>query len=248
MNDYYDDERARRAENQQKIFSNRVKVIVFLLAVATASLTIWEKCASLSHQSASGTDSVKRTRDSAVTGPGSAYRSPPTTSSHKRHPKSNSSPAGQGGAETGSASSNPEKDNGSSAAAAVPQMAYPVQVVEAEDIEFKLLSAKGNSHAQTITITVVLTNHAANRFIWSAVQSVSDPGGNEYVLKSFTNGASAYDIHIPLDTEAPRKCTFTFGGVLPAVKMIRLFKFLYRHKSLDDPNVVEFRDMPIFWN
>ena len=122
-----------------------------------------------------------------------------------------------------------------------------MQTTEVEDIELKLLSAEGSSRAQTIRMTVVLTNHAANRFIWSAVESIIDPDGNEYLLKSFTNGASAYDNHIPLDTEVPRKCTYTFGGVLPSVKTIRLFKFRYRHKSLDDPNAVEFRDIPIDW-
>jgi hypothetical protein len=193
MNDYYD-QRARLAENQQKIFNNRVKVILFLLAVGAGSLTIWEKCASLTHQSVYRIDSAKHARDSSIAGPGGTIRYP-TTSSRKHHPKNNTSAIGQGDAQTGSMVSATEKDNFSTEVTPS-QMAYPVQVVEAEDIELKLMSAKGNSHAQTITMTVVLTNHAANRSIWSEVKLISDPGGNEYVMKSFANGASTYDAHI----------------------------------------------------
>lgn len=64
---------------------------------------------------------------------------------------------------------------------------------------------------------------------------------------SFTNGASSYDDHVALNTGVPIKCTYTFGGVLPDVKMIKLFKFEYRHRSLDDPIGVEFRDVPVEW-
>ena len=228
---------------------------------------MWEKCASLTRQSMVAADSVRRREDSVAV----AHRVATISNLHKHHPKTSTKPAEDGG-NTGNADRTPadggntgngnrtpadgetSSGNGKSLPlkndappAVVPRVRRPVQTTEVEDIEFKLLRAEGSSRVQTIRMTVVLTNHAANRFIWSAVESIIDPDGNEYLLKSFTNGASAYDTHIPLDTEVPRKCTFTFGGVLPSVKTIRLFKFRYRHKSLDDPNWVEFRDIPIDW-
>ena len=123
----------------------------------------------------------------------------------------------------------------------------PLETAFADDIEFKLVSAIGSVRAQTIKMTIVLTTTAANWHIWSAVRSIIDTEGNEYKLISFTNGASSYDDHVALNTDVPIKCTYTFGGVLPGVRTIRLFKFEYRHKSLDDPTGVEFRDIQVIW-
>jgi hypothetical protein len=253
MNDFYDD-RARLAENKQKIFNNRVKVIIFLITVGTGVATIWDKCSSFSHPKIFAADSTRRRAEDSATG---AHRVASITPSRRRHAKGDTKAAGNGvktqddsktaggGAPYGG--NKPQEVTNDAPPAAAPRVVRPLQVTEVEDIQFKLLSAEGSSRAQTIRMTVVLTNHAANRFIWSAVESISDADGNEYLVKSFTNGASAYDTHIPLDTEVPRKCTYTFGGILPSVKTIRLFKFRYRHKSLDDPNSVEFRDIPIDW-
>ena len=250
----YSDDRARLARNSRDIFDNRVKGILFLIAVGVGLVTMWDKCSSSTHQVVTAADSTKRrAEDSAAV----AHRVATVTNQHRRHSKVEPKTAGSGvktqnddrtaasGTPAGSDKSQPVKNDGPPVT--TPRVARPLQTTEVEDIEFKLLSAEGSSRAQTIRMTVVLTNHAANRFIWSAVQSITDADGNEYLLKSFTNGALSYDDHIPLDTEVPRKCTYTFGGVLPSVKMIRLFKFRYRHKSLDDPDAVEFRDIPVDW-
>lgn len=243
MPKYSDKERADNAKYQTDIFNNRVKVVLFLLTVGTGALTIYEKCVNIRHTVK--TETTKPATDS-VGQPGAVHHATTTASLHRRHSKAESKPA-----TADSESAGPEVGRINAAKPpvekAAPKPPVPLQTAEAEDIEFRLVSAEGSARAQTIRMTLVLTNHAANRFIWSAVESISDADGNEYPLKSFTNGASSYDIHIPLDTEAPRKCTFTFGGVLPSVKMIRMFKFRYRHKSLDDPNAVEFRDLPIHW-
>lgn len=228
------DDRARRAESETKIFNNRVKVILFLLAVGIGVLTIVDKFSSLSHNPAAETGKQR------IVDSGSTHPAVGALSAKRHHPRSEMNSA------TGADRSEHEQD-GKSGMPPVARTATPLQTTELEDIEFKLLSAEGNSRAQTIKMTVLLTNHAANRYIWSAVESISDADGNEYMLRSFTNGASAYDNHIPLDTEVPRKCTYTFAGVLPGVKLIKLFKFRYRHKSLDDPDEVPFRDIPINW-
>jgi hypothetical protein len=261
MKDYSDDE-ARLAKNEETVFSNRTKVILFLIAVGVGVSTIWEKCSSLAHSSVVAADSTRRRpTDSLAVSPGVAQHGPNQATIHRHRSKTAVKPITDSASVSSSnknASSNsatpPNRDGQTGGRASqlmekpISRIVLPLQTINAEEIEMKLVSAEGNRYTQTIKMTLVLTNHAANRFIWSAVESISDADGNEYVVKSFTNGASPYDNHIPLDTEAPRKCTYTFGGILPSVKMIRLFKFRYRHKSLDDPNTVEFRNIPISWN
>lgn len=122
----------------------------------------------------------------------------------------------------------------------------PMNVITSDKIEFKLLKAEGNSKTQTVTFTFVLTTSAANWYINSRVQSIIDIDGNEYKLKSFTNGASNWDKSIDLVTDVPKKCTYTFEGILPAVKMIKLFKYDYTH-AYGEPFAVEFRDIPLEW-
>lgn len=120
-----------------------------------------------------------------------------------------------------------------------------INVINADNIEFKLLKAEGNAQSQTITCTLVLTTHAPNWYINSSVKSIIDINGNEYKLKSHTIGAKSYGA-VALNTGVPIKCTYTFRGVLPSVKIIKLFKFEYTH-SAGEPFYVEFRDITIDW-
>lgn len=121
-----------------------------------------------------------------------------------------------------------------------------MNVITSDKIEFKLLKAEGNAKSQTVTFTFVLTTSAANWYINSGVRSIIDIDGNEYKLKSFTNGASNWDKSIDLHTDVPIKCTYTFEGILPYVKIIKLFKYNYSH-SAGEPYAVEFRDIPLEW-
>ena len=232
--------RVERAEGSNKIFQNQVKYIVFFFVVATGSLTIWEKC-----RPAHKAELARQQPIDSVARPAGSPHPVTTGLNHRRHPvKKDSSPAGGSGQAdlpTGKPS------DPSVTTKPPPRVASPLQVTSAEDIQFKLVSAEGFTRAQTIRMTVVLINSAANRHVWSDVHSIVDPDGNVYELKSFTCGGSTVDERIVLDTDVPMRCTYTFGGVLPSVRMIKLFKFEYRHKSLDDPNAVEFRDIPIDW-
>ncbi|GGB26327.1 hypothetical protein [Puia dinghuensis] len=161
-----DDDRARRSNNSTTIFNNQVKVILFLLTVGTGVMTIWEKCASLRHTVTIGT--AKGGAEDSASQPGSSHRLTTSTLAHRHRPKTDAKPltdeVDPAGRET-SAGKGAE-----SVVKTAPRVASPLQTTEAEDIEFKLLSAEGSSRAQTIRMTVVLTNHAANRFIWSDVQ------------------------------------------------------------------------------
>ena len=93
---------------------------------------------------------------------------------------------------------------------------------------------------------LILTTSSANTEITDLVNSIIDGDGNEYKLKSFTNGASNWNQIIELTTGVPIKCTYTFGNILPEVKFIKLFKYIYYHNNAHDFDV-EFRDIPIEW-
>lgn len=121
-----------------------------------------------------------------------------------------------------------------------------INEITTDNILFKLTKVEGDSKAQTVKCTIVLTTSAANWYINSDVRSIIDIDGNEYRLKSFTNGASDYLTAIQLNTDVPIKCTYTFEGILPAVKMIKLFKFGYSH-SAGEPYFVDFKDISIDW-
>jgi len=121
----------------------------------------------------------------------------------------------------------------------------PIKEITSDNINFKLIKVDGDSKAQTITMTVTLKTSAANWYIMSSVNSIIDIDGNEYKLKSFMVGASDFR-SIKLNTDVPIKCTYTFGGILPAVKIIKLFKFEYTH-SAGEPYSVEFRDLTVDW-
>jgi len=120
-----------------------------------------------------------------------------------------------------------------------------ISEINSDKIDFKLLKVDGDSKNQTITATLTLKTSAANWYIMSHVRSIIDIDGNEYKLKSQTIGADTFR-KIELNTEVPIKCTFTFGGILPDVKIIRLFKFDYTH-GLGEKYFVEFRDLTVDW-
>jgi hypothetical protein len=121
----------------------------------------------------------------------------------------------------------------------------PIKEVNSDNIDFKLLKVEGNSKSQTITATLTLKTSAANWYIMSSVKSIIDIDGNEYKLKSHTIGAGS-SRQIEFNTDVPIKCTYTFEGILPSVKMIKLFNFDYTHKS-GEKYFVEFRDLSVDW-
>lgn len=120
-----------------------------------------------------------------------------------------------------------------------------ISEINSDNIDFKLLKMEGDSKNQTITATLTLKTSAANWYIMSRVTSIIDVDGNEYKLKSHKIGAENLS-KIELNTGVPIKCTYTFAGILPEVKIIKLFKFDYTHR-LGEKNSVEFRDLSVDW-
>jgi hypothetical protein len=251
MNDA-DDSRARRADNNLKVFNYRWRYVLLFLTVTTGVATLWEKCGLSAERS---TTRIAVTPTDSLSQPANnIHKKENTLVAHKHHSSFGAAkPAGQNGQtrQEGENSSTEDKvtPSGESPVPTIPKpapLAAPLERAEADDIEFRLMRAEGSIRAQTIKMTVVLITTAADWSIRETIQSIIDDQGNEYPLKSFTNGASVYDNKIILNTGVPIRCTFTFGGVLPAVGMIKLFKFPYWGKGIQEI-YVEFRDIPVQW-
>jgi hypothetical protein len=239
MNDDYN-RRVYKADGDRKIFDNRVKYIIFFLTIATGMLTLWEKCGPLSsHQEQARHPAVSP--DSLSHAPVIVHRKDPPSQRHHTV----ATPAKPGGVKTENKVPRQE-DSGSTNSSKPVTLAAPLERAVADNTEFRLMRAEGNIHAQTIKMTLVLITSSANWHIMQDVRSIIDNEGNEYLLKSYTNGAVGFDPQIVLNTGVPIRCTYTFGGVLPTVGMIKLFKFQYWGKPVQ-AQFVEFRDIPIQW-
>jgi hypothetical protein len=235
------DKQVFKADGIKKIHDNRVKYILLFIAVLgsiVGFLGLLGKYATESRrpQTLSQGDSISKPAQSIGL---------VTTSSKRHHPRTVSSkPPGETGSQPMSEKIDKKPDITSPVSP--PKHIEPMQVANSDNIEFKLMKAVGSSKAQSVTITMILTTSAANWYIMSYVKSIIDPDGNEYKVKSFTIGASNYFPRVVLTTGVPMKCTYTFGGVLPDVKVIKLFTYSYMHSG-GEPFSVEFRDIPIDW-
>jgi hypothetical protein len=228
------------AEGKKKIFDNKVKIITFLLICAVPLLTVigfWKKYSSAS-------DIIKPQTQALPTSDTVSGRVPlkpssiPLKEKHVTRTPVRLTPQ--------QVLSEPEQKADKIVVSPAPVVTQPLQTTISDNIEFKLTKVEGNSKAQSIKITMVLTTSAANWYIMSHVESIIDPEGNEYRLKSYTIGASDYFEKVDLKTGVPIKCTYTFGGVLPDVKRIKLFNYSYTH-SWGEPFAVEFRDVLVDW-
>ena len=242
MDDF--DQRVRQADGRNKIFQYRTRRIVFFFLVVGGVFTILDKCSSLFrdvHPNAVApvsTDSIKREK--------SQIKPQTASSSHKIHSR-------KPGVLTPSTDGNTQSQTRYSGNTETPPIekpkptpSAPLQIAYSDNIEFKLISVIGSTKAQSVTITMVLITSAANWYIMSAVHSIIDDDGNEYKITSFKIGASNYFPAVNLVTGVPMRCTYTFGGVLPDVKSIKLFKYDYTHRA-GEPFYVEFRDIPVDW-
>lgn len=239
------DKKTHFAEGRKKIHDDKVKVFLLGLMILTAMGGLLGKCFS---------DASRRTyeaRDQAVMDSGRNQQQgrvkPETTSlSQKKHHPKTSVPASLPASNPSSTATQTERQEAASPPLPTPKVISPLQIANADNIEFKLLTAEGSSRGQTIKMTLVLTTSAANWKIQSHIRSIFDNDGNEYELKAFTIGASTFLHDINMTTGVPIKCTYTFGGILPNVRQIKLFKFGY-YIPAGREMAVEFRDIPIEW-
>lgn len=118
------------------------------------------------------------------------------------------------------------------------------------DIDFRLVSAIGDKKNQTVTIAISFTNKVANKARFNTdVRSCTSTDGDEFVLKSGMVGTQGGSV--TLFTDAPLKGTYTFGGILPKVTVIKLMAIPYTYTnqatSRYEQGQVEFRNIAVIW-
>ena len=234
-----DNEKAVKADGEKKIFDNKVKFVLLGITILTAVVGILGKCVSDAGKAGAPAQAQAPVKQDSVAKQVQQPRG--ELVSVKKHRIK--SPVSQPGVSQ-SAASQPAVEAPTNGGGTVVE---PLQVATADDIVFKLVRAVGSVRAQMVTLTLTLTTSAANSTMSSAVHSVFDGEGNEYRLKSFLIGAENLIPTINLTTGVPIKCTYSFGGVLPAVKALKLFSFIYYKTGAGRPSSLEFRDIPIDW-
>ncbi|THU40781.1 hypothetical protein FAM09_01325 [Niastella caeni] len=235
------DKKVNTAEGKKTIFDNKVKYILFFIVVLTAIGGLWPKRSSNAKKTDTQTQNRPNNDSFTQNLQDQSVAETTLTASEKPQPQNPTSRTPEDSRPQTTQHAEKKADNMS-----LSTPSKPIQVTTSDNIEFKLVKVTGNAKTQSVTCTLVLTTSAANWYIMSQVKSIIDGEGNEYKLKSFTNGASDYLRSIDLITGIPIKCTYTFSGVLADVKTIKLFKYDYSH-SAGEPYAVEFRDIPVDW-
>jgi hypothetical protein len=251
-------------EGKKKRWDNQTKYFVFsfsVLSVILTIITLWEKCA----PNKKVVDPVTAQQhvvapDSTVKNGNTPPKKDPLTAK-KHHPRTiaantsspstalnpNGQPRQTGQTEPAGSPAQTVQHTERTEPVIPPPSNTVLRTARNDDIEFKLIKAEGNKSAQTITLTLLLTNSAANALIQTRVHSIFDTDGNEYLMKSHRHGAETFSSSIPLTTGVPIRCVYVFGGVLPSARTIRLFTFAYLQQS-GQTHSVEFRDIFVDWN
>jgi hypothetical protein len=132
----------------------------------------------------------------------------------------------------------------------------PITEQQNGDLTFSITKIEGNSKAQSVTIELLIKNKGRNLDNFtSQVKSVIDINGTEYLLaKAFIGAQDATHFgSADLFRDTPLKCKYTFNGIQPEVKVIKLFDYPVQYhvpgtNSFDfQKENVEFKDLNIQW-
>lgn len=132
----------------------------------------------------------------------------------------------------------------------------PVKEIKSEDLTFVITKVEGNSKAQTVTIELTVTNKGRNlETFTSRVKSIIDITGTEYLLSNAYIGAqdARFFAHADLLRDTPLKCKYTFKGIQPEIKIIKMFRYPFEYhlpgtNSFDRvKESLEFTDLNIVW-
>ncbi len=117
----------------------------------------------------------------------------------------------------------------------------PVKSVNFENIDFSILTCEGSIKEQTIRLTLLITNRAANTEISFRKSNAVDIQGNEF---------QSSDIHIgcgssrgKVYTDVPVKAIIEFSKILPATKLLKLIAIEFTGNK----GGFEFKDIPVTW-
>jgi hypothetical protein len=128
----------------------------------------------------------------------------------------------------------------------------PIKTYSDNDIEIKLISAKGNLKTQKIKIEYLITNKIQIRNIKMDAfreQIVSMSGE----LIPLANGYTIYETE--LNTDVPIKTSLELGPILPENTIIKFIsmKYLLPKQGMtyignwEPTGVAEFKDIPVIW-
>lgn len=123
----------------------------------------------------------------------------------------------------------------------------PVKTVTSGKIDFNLIKCEGNTKDQTVTLTLTLVNHDANKEFQFSTAKAIDLEANEYETYNMTIGSAQTRNKIYTDT--PVKVTIKFTKVLPSVKLFKLIPVEYYDDEQPGRKVgFEYKDINITWN
>jgi hypothetical protein len=117
----------------------------------------------------------------------------------------------------------------------------PIKTATSKKMDFLLTKCEGNIKEQTVTVTLIVTNHGPNTDL-SLNKSIGvDAEGNEYKTYGINIGTGGSRNKV--FTDVPVKTTFQFEKVLPSVKLLKLIAV---DIGGNDPGF-EYKDIPITW-
>lgn len=119
----------------------------------------------------------------------------------------------------------------------------PISTTTLEDVEISIVKIEGNSTSQTVVVTLLLNNKAANRnFQWYGVDMKAvDVEGNLYKIKP---DHSRNIIH----TDVPVRSQVVIQQILPKTKIIKLLALPFFSHTGSRSLIAEFRDLPVEWD
>jgi hypothetical protein len=117
----------------------------------------------------------------------------------------------------------------------------PIKKATSNKMDFLLTKCEGNIKEQTITVTLVITNHGPNTDLSLSKSVGVDVEGNEYQTHRINIGSESFRNKV--FTDVPVKTTFTYEKVLPSVKLMKLIAI---DIGGNDPGF-EYKDIPVTW-
>jgi hypothetical protein len=117
----------------------------------------------------------------------------------------------------------------------------PIKTVTVNKVDFIISKCEGNIKEQTIELSLILTNHAANNEISFRKAIAVDIEANEYETYKINVGSSSSSNKIY--TDVPVKTIIKFEKVLPSVKLLKIISIEF----LGNNGGFEYKDIPVTW-
>ena len=115
-----------------------------------------------------------------------------------------------------------------------------------DKVKFTLVKCQGNAKSQTVTVTLLLTNAAANRDLQFEKVKAVDAQGEEY--QTFDIHIGAGGIRNNLATGVPIKTVFVIPKVLQTTKSLKVLSCsIYDNANPGRTVGIEFRDVAVAW-